>query len=39
MSLKQIKDFWDYMGSKVIVRGKSRQRNFDTWIKKITHYN
>ena len=33
MSLTQIKAFWDYMGSKVIVRGKSNKEIFDTWIK------
>ena len=33
MSLTQIKHFWDYMGSKVIVRGKSNKEIFDSWIK------
>ena len=33
MSLKQIKDFWDYMGSKVIPRGKGKY-DFEGWIKK-----
>ena len=33
MPLKQIKDFWDYMGSKVIVRGKG-EATFEDWIKK-----
>jgi len=35
MSLTQIKAFWDYMGSKVIVRGKSKDKDpFKDWIKK-----
>ena len=33
VSLTQIKHFWDYMGSKVIVRGKSNTEIFDDWIK------
>ena len=33
MPLKQIKDFWQYMGSKVIVRGKGEE-TFDEWIDK-----
>jgi len=31
MPLKQIKDFWKYMGSKVIVRGKGEE-TFEDWI-------
>jgi diadenosine tetraphosphatase ApaH/serine/threonine PP2A family protein phosphatase len=31
MPLKQIKDFWEYMGSKVIVRGKGEE-SFEDWI-------
>ena len=31
VSLKQIKDFWSYMGSKVIVYGKGEE-TFDEWI-------
>ena len=31
MSLKQIKDFWQYMGSKVIVHGRGEE-NFDEWV-------
>ena len=35
LSLTQIKAFWDYMGSKVIVRGKSKAQDpFKDWIKK-----
>jgi superfamily I DNA/RNA helicase len=35
MSLTQIKAFWDYMSSKVIVRGKSKTQDpFKDWIKK-----
>lgn len=35
MSLTQIKAFWDYMGSKAIVRGKSKDKDpFKDWIKK-----
>ena len=34
MSLKQIKDFWDYMGSKVIMHGKGDPKCFDGWINK-----
>ena len=33
MSLKQIKDFWHYMGSKVIVRGRGEE-NFEGWVEK-----
>jgi|TARA_R110002020_G_scaffold90289_1_gene219820 superfamily I DNA/RNA helicase len=33
MSLKQIKDFWNYMGSKVVVRGEG-QYDFEDWIDK-----
>ena len=33
MSLKQIKEFWYYMGSKVIVRGKG-EATFEDWINK-----
>jgi hypothetical protein len=33
MPLKQIKDFWDYIGSKVIVHGKG-EATFEDWIKK-----
>ena len=33
MSLQQIKDFWDYLGSKVIVHGKG-EYEFKDWIKK-----
>ena len=33
MPLKQIKDFWEYMGSKVIPRGKGEYK-FEDWIKK-----
>jgi superfamily I DNA/RNA helicase len=32
VSLKQIKDFWSYIGSKVVVRGKG-QETFEDWIK------
>ena len=31
MSLRQIKDFWQYMGSKVIVHGRNEE-SFDEWI-------
>ena len=31
VSLRQIKDFWSYMGSKVVVRGKG-QETFEDWI-------
>jgi hypothetical protein len=31
MPLKQIKDFWDYAGSKVIVRGKGEE-SFEEWV-------
>jgi len=31
MSLKQIKDFWQYMGSKVIVHGRGEE-TFDEWV-------
>ena len=31
MTLKQIKDFWEYMGSKVIVKGKGKE-TFENWI-------
>ena len=31
MPLKQIKDFWTYIGSKVVVRGKG-QETFEDWI-------
>ena len=31
MPLKQIKDFWDYAGSKVIVRGKGEE-TFEDWV-------
>jgi hypothetical protein len=31
MSLKQIKDFWQYMGSKVIVHGRGEE-SFDEWV-------
>ena len=31
MSMKQIKDFWQYMGSKVIVHGKGEE-TFDEWV-------
>ena len=33
MSLQQIKDFWDYLGSKVIMHGKG-EYEFKDWIKK-----
>tara|TARA_R100001591_G_scaffold66419_1_gene75744 strand:+ start:371 stop:1945 length:1575 start_codon:yes stop_codon:yes gene_type:complete len=33
MSLKQIKEFWYYMGSKVIVKGKG-EATFEDWINK-----
>jgi len=33
VSLRQIKDFWSYMGSKVIVHGKGEE-TFDEWIDK-----
>lgn len=33
MSLKQIKEFWTYMGQQVIVRGKG-EATFDDWINK-----
>ena len=32
-SLKQIKDFWDYLGSEAIIRGKG-QFKFEEWINK-----
>ena len=39
MSLKQIKDFWQYLGSKVIVRGKGKE-TFEDWIdREYTVYN
>jgi len=31
MSLKQIKDFWQYMGSKVIVHGRGEE-SFEEWV-------
>ena len=31
MPLKQIKDFWEYVGSKVIVRGKGEEK-FEDWV-------
>ena len=31
MPLKQIKDFWEYAGSKVIVRGKGEEK-FEDWV-------
>jgi len=31
MSLKQIKDFWQYIGSKVIVHGRGEE-SFDEWV-------
>ena len=34
MSLVQIKHFWDYMGSKVIVRGKSNKEIFEFMSRK-----
>jgi len=35
IELSQIKNFWDYMGSKAIVRGKSKKKKpFEDWIKK-----
>jgi hypothetical protein len=35
MELSQIKSFWDYMGSKAIVRGKSKiKKPFEDWINK-----
>ena len=38
-SLKQIKDFWQYLGSKVIVRGKGKE-TFEDWIDRdYTIYN
>ena len=33
MSLTQIKHFWEYIGSKVIVRGKGGLKVFDDWLK------
>jgi len=33
MSLTQIKHFWEYMGSKVIVHGKGDPKVFDDWLK------
>ena len=34
MSLKQIKDFWDYIGSIVVVRGKGKNTDpFKDWVK------
>ena len=33
LPLKQIKDFWQYMGSKVIVRGKGEE-TFEEWVDK-----
>jgi len=33
MPLKQIKEFWNYMGQQVIVRGKG-EATFENWIKK-----
>ena len=34
MSLKQIKDFWDYIGSVVVVRGKGKNTDpFKDWVK------
>ena len=39
MPLKQIKDFWQYLGSKVIVRGKGKE-TFEDWIDRdYTIYN
>ena len=32
MSLKQIKDFWTYIGSKVIVHGKGDPKCFEEWV-------
>lgn len=35
MSLKQIKSFWDYIGSKAIMKGKSKNKKpFENWINK-----
>ena len=34
MDLKQIKDFWNYMGSKVIMHGRGDTKCFDEWINK-----
>ena len=34
MSLKQIKDFWNYMGSKVIMHGRGDSKCFDEWVNK-----
>jgi len=33
MSLTQIKHFWDYLGSQIIVRGKKDPKIFDDWLK------
>jgi len=33
VSLTQVKNFWDYMGSKVIVRGKKDPKVFESWLK------
>ena len=33
VSLTQVKNFWDYMGSKVIVRGKKDPKVFEGWLK------
>ena len=33
MPLKQIKEFWNYMGQQVIVRGKG-EATFEDWINK-----
>jgi len=38
MTLKQIKDFWNYIGSKVIVHGKGEE-TFDGWINKFYTIN
>jgi hypothetical protein len=34
MSLSQIKDFWDYLGTQVICRGKKDKSVFQGWIEK-----
>ena len=33
MSLTQIKEFWDYLSSKVKIFGKGKVNTFDEWIK------
>ena len=33
MSLTQIKEFWEYLSSKVKIFGKGEVKNFDDWIK------